>query len=160
MTIDKLIEQQKEQSYKILKHKIGQYGNDLIEDVYCDARLKALKNAHAYNHDRPFKNWWNRILQNAIIDRINSNKQEQPFEEIFAGSCDDSNILNTSMTLSEIMDAIESLSPAEKNAIISVITEESHSEGDLIFKKAKSPTERAVLFKARKRLLELLKETF
>lgn len=155
MNIEKLLQDEEDNSIRILKHKAGYKGEDFIEDVYCDARLKALKNIHSYDQDRPFKPWWNRILLNSLTDKINREKNETPSEYLEEKQYSDISSIDTRLTVSELVSMLDILPTKQREVLVRVLNEElstGYSED------VKSAADRLALHKVRKKIGFLLEE--
>jgi DNA-directed RNA polymerase specialized sigma24 family protein len=151
MNIENLLEKEKRNSYAILKSKIGHYGHDFIEDVYCDARLKALKSFHKYQPDRPFKGWWNQILIHALVDKVNGSKPEQSIENIDKSYDVIPQVLNN-LTISEITDALRLLPLSQQRVFQDVLDRHINNTPH-----AKATAQdRLNLHKARKKIKKIL----
>ena len=154
MNIEELLEQEKSQSIRLLKLKAGHLGEDFIEDVYCDARYKALKNINSYDPERPFKNWWGRILSNALVDKINQEKNEIPTEHIEEKHFDENRGINIRLTLSELEDMLDSLPKKQRDVLAQVLNEELNNKaGNIDMRKSSG---RLALHKLRKKISHLI----
>lgn len=147
MNIEKLLSKEEERSIAFLNKKAFSYGRDFIEDVYCDARLKAIKSFQSYDSKRPFSSWFRRILINALNDKINSTKQEITCDYIkdstYYEITDSMNL-----TVGRIIDIIETLPEKQREVMMSILNDELNG----VTRDKRSPSERLLIHKARKRM--------
>jgi RNA polymerase sigma factor (sigma-70 family) len=156
MNIETLLELEKTNSYKILRAKAGKYGEDFIEDAYCDARLKAIKSFHKFEKDKPFSKWWYRILINALIDKIKKHKVEIPLDNVDKRTYEISQSVHDAEALHDILNSISSLPNAQRQAIIDKVRSEMGFK--TVSKKSQS-SQRLALYKARKKIQKLFETT-
>jgi len=158
MNIEKLLDLERQNSYKLIKSKVPYMGQDFIEDVFCDARLKALKNIKSYDQNRPFRNWWTRILINSLTDKINKNKQEVSMEYIEEKTYDPMQEILSHLAISELINILDSLPNQQRNVIKKIIEEETKFGNYSVSKK--TPAERLSLHKARKKINKILETNY
>lgn len=147
MNIEKLLSKEEEKSITFLNKKAFSYGRDFIEDVYCDARLKAIKSFKSYDPNRPFSSWFRRILINALNDKINSGKQEITCDYINDSMYYEMND-SMNLTVSKIIDVIETLPEKQREVMMGILNDELNGTE----KEKRSPSERLLIHKARKRM--------
>lgn len=149
--LEKLLESEKDSSFKILKSKLPYKNSEFIEDVYCEARLKAIKHFDKYHQHQPFRPWWSRILIRCMYDKINSDK-EIPFENIPESYKDYQEDFLNSLKLSEIMKIIDAMPQNNQKPMLDLIIRETDNEHSSVPLKN---SERQALCKARKKFFQI-----
>lgn len=140
MNIERLLQKEQQASFSYLNKRLSHRGHEFIEDVFCEARYRAIKYFKHYDAQYPFAGWWYKILHNTLKDMLAKHQPEQTMDELPEQIYRVNE--NELIELIELMDIIEQLPLKQKQAIHSnIFGEQSPSENQNAL--------RLALFKAR-----------
>lgn len=108
-TIEQLIQNETNSSFIFLRSKLPHKNAEFIEDVFCDARLKAIKHFDKFDSTLSFKPWWNKILLNSLKDRISNSREYIPLDLVSETVEDKRFDLFQSLKVSEIISILENM---------------------------------------------------